>query len=246
MKKLLILQFVVFILVPLSNFIPNLFLDSPFDNDPDTLIQPANYAFAIWGPIFLGMLLYSIFQLGADRVHSPYLRKATLAATSAGLASIAFVPISYSDIQWLALADILWHLISLIILFVNLRQQIKLEKSPNTKWFYLPTQLYLGWISAATAVSFALVLRQTFGVEFPLEIEVGITVGIITALTGVAILMNGIGGGIVALVIIWALIGVCVANTNINVLQWASVGGISLIAVAVASRLVKSKGLIYS
>lgn len=246
MKRLLIFQLIVFILVPLSNFIPNIFLDSPFADDPNTLIQPANYAFAIWGPIFLGMLIYSVFQLGKDRVHSFYLKKATWAAISAGLASIAFVPISYSDIQWLAFIDIIWHLISLIVLFINLREQIKLEHNPRTKWFYLPTQLYLGWISAATAVSFALLLRQTFGVDLPLEIEISITIGIISALTGVAILMNQIDGGVVSLVIVWALVGVSVANAGIEILQWASIGGIALITIVVILRLVKGKGLSYT
>ncbi len=245
MKKLLIFQLLTFILVPIVNFVPNLFLESPFGDDPKTLIQPAGYAFSIWGPIFLGMLIFSVFQLKTERVDSPHLRTATIAAISAGWASIAFVPISYSDIQGLALVDILWHLASLIVLFIALRKQILLEKAPNTKWFYLPTQMYLGWISAATAVSVALFLRQSFGVDLPYSKEVMVTFAVIAALTAVAIFINSINGSIVSLTIVWALVGIIVANQD-SAISWAAGGAITLILLAVVVHLLQGKSLSYA
>lgn len=223
------LQLIIFILVPLVNFGVQAFTNSPFDDDPNVLIQPAGYAFAIWGPIFLGMLIYSVFQLKMERVESPHLDLATKAGISAGLASIAFVPISYTDIQWLGFIDIIWHLLSLIVLYRALYQQIQLEQEPNTHWYYLPTQLYLGWISAATAVSTGLTLRDTFGVAFETTTEVYITVGVIAALVAVALWIATKGGQMVSVTIVWALGGLIVENGMYSPILYACIIGMVLI-----------------
>ncbi|MEO0340910.1 MAG: hypothetical protein AAF242_17080, partial [Bacteroidota bacterium] len=201
------LQFAIFLIVPLVNFGVNAFFPSPFDDDAKVLIQPAGYAFSIWGPIFLGMIIYSWFQMQAARVESPHLRKATIAGIWAGLASIAFVPISYMDIQWLGFINILWHLMALVALFIFLRKQIKLESNPNTHWYYLPTQMYLGWICAATAVSAALMLTEA-GLVLDIGTQTVLTAIIIAVLATLGIFMSRQRGGIIPLVFIWALIGV--------------------------------------
>ncbi len=201
------IQFFLFIVVIIVNFGTQFFFPNQFDDDPIVYIQPAGYAFSIWGPIFIGMIIYSWFQMQPERVDSNYLKSATHAGILAGLASITFVPISYTDIQWLGFINIIWHLAALIWLFVSLRQQAKLETNTNTRWFYLPTQMYLGWICAATAVSFALTLRQTFGFEFALPTELNITAVIIVALLGVGLLLAANKGLIATLTIVWALFG---------------------------------------
>lgn len=223
------LQLLIFILVPLVNFGVQAFTDSPFDDDPEVLIQPAGYAFAIWGPIFLGMLIYSFFQAKEERVESPHLDLATKAGISAGVASIVFVPISFTDLQWLSWLNILWHLVSLIILFRALSKQIALEEHSNIHWYYLPTQLYLGWISAATAVATGLMLRDTFGLAFDQTVEVYLTVLIIMALIAVAIWITRQGGQFIGVTIVWALGGLIVENGNFVPILYACVAGMGLI-----------------
>ncbi len=225
------LQLILFILVPIVNFVPIAFLDSAFEDDPTVLIQPADYAFGIWGPIFLGMIIYSIFQVNKARTDSIHLRNATRAGILAALASITFVPISYSGLQWLGLINILWHLSALIWLFIALKAQLGIEQNKYTRWFYLPTQLYLGWICAATAVSVALFLRGTVGWSFPEPIEISIAIAVIAALAGVGIFMASKRGGIVALVIIWALIALIAENGNYDPIFYACVGAIALISI---------------
>ncbi len=93
-------QLVVFLLGPIANFLPFFIMDTPFDRNPEVLIQPAGYAFSIWGPIFLAMIIYSVFQLKMERVESPYLKTATYSAISAVFASFTFVPISFTSSIW--------------------------------------------------------------------------------------------------------------------------------------------------
>lgn len=235
-------QLAVFILVPIANFLPMFFFETPFGQSPEVLIQPAGYAFSIWGLIFLTMIIYSMFQLKMERVESPHLRTATYAAISAGLASIAFVPISYADIQFLVLPNILWHLISLIILFRALHQQIRLEPDPMTRWYYLGTQLYLGWISAATAVATALFLRE-YGMAYDTTTEVYITAGVLVALIGVALWLITKGGQAVGLTIAWALVGVIVENGTYTPIYFTAVTGIILLTGMVLYTVVQGKKL---
>jgi len=237
-------QLLIFILVPLVNFGVNFFFSSPFDDDLPVLIQPAGYAFAIWGPIFLGMLIYSWFQLKSERVESPHLTSATKAGILAGLASIAFVPISYTDIQWLGFINIIWHLVALIWLFVSLRKQILLEKNKNTHWFYLPTQMYLGWICAATAVSTALMLADA-GLILSIETQTIVTVVVIGALVLVGIIMALNKGMTVALVVIWALIGVIVENGDTALIKYAAMVGSTILFLVAMPQIIKRKRLAF-
>ena len=242
-----LLQLIVFILVPLVNF-ADVFLDfgpSPFEDDPNVLIAPAGYAFAIWGPIFLGMLIYSFYQYSDRRVASPHLRRATYAGILAGLASITFVPISYSDMQWLGWLNILWHLAALIWLFIELQQQVKLEPDPKARWFYLPTQLYLGWICAATVVSTALMLDEA-GFEPATLYQSYWAVALIGALAAVGLFMNLRGGSVVTMVVIWALVGVIAKQGDYVLIYYAALGAITLLITALVLRAVRGRYLVFS
>jgi len=238
------LQLIIFLLVPLVNFGSNLFLDSPFDDDLRVLIQPAGYAFAIWGPIFLGMIIYSWFQMSSDRVESSYLDSATKAGILAGLASITFVPISFTNIQWLSFINIIWHLLALIWLFTSLRQQIKLEKNSNTHWYYLPTQMYLGWICAATAVSAALMLSEA-GLVLGTEMQVVITSCVIGALVLIGSFMAYNRAMFVPLVFIWALIGVIVENGSYTTIYYSALVGIIILLIITIPQIIKRKRLAF-
>ena len=238
------IQFIIFLIVPLVNFGVNFFFPSPFDDDEKVLIQPAGYAFAIWGPIFIGMIIYSWFQMQSSRVESNHLRKATLSGIAAGLASIAFVPISYMDIQWLGFVNIMWHLIALILLFTALRKQVQLESNSKTPWYYLPTQLYLGWICAATAISVALTLTEV-GISPVIETQVIITVAIIGVLTLLGTFMAQQRGVIIPLVFIWALIALIVENGQYDLIKYTSMSSIILLALVVGYKLIRGQRLSY-
>lgn len=241
--NLRILQFIIFLLVPAVNFGVGFFFESPFNDDSKVLIQPAGYAFAIWGPIFLGMIIYSWFQLQQTRVPSKYLDNATKAGILAGLASIAFVPISYSDIQWLGFINIIWHLCALIWLFLSLRKQIVLEHDTATPWFYIPTHMYLGWICAATAVSSALTLTE-LGVNLDIQMQEMITVLVIAVLTGLGIYMASIKAYVIPLVFIWALIGIIVENGSFPLIRYGSLVGILLLSAITLPQIIKVKRLV--
>ena len=81
--------------------------------------------------------------------------------------------------------------------------------------------MYLGWISAATAIGFALVMKGT-SLAFSESTELLITAVVIAALVGVALFLISRNGGISAMVIIRALIGVIVANGEYNLVKYSA------------------------
>lgn len=228
-----LLQLIIFIIVPLANYSIALLGGSDrFDDDPGILNDPAGYAFAIWGPIFIGMIYYS-YRIWRETADSDLMTKACYAGISAGLASIAFVPISMSDMQWLSLVNILWHLVSLILLY---KYNIEMRNThPRlVRWIYLGPQMYLGWISAATTISVALALREA-GVQLQVMTEVGLTIGLLAVLVGVGLWLASHRGMTVAVVVAWALIGIIVKHGDIPAVVYAAAAGILLTIIGLTS-----------
>ena len=61
-----------------SSFLPELGLGQPIGNRSDairTLITPSGWAFAIWGPLFLGSTIYAIWQALPAHRHNALLAR---------------------------------------------------------------------------------------------------------------------------------------------------------------------------
>ena len=231
---------ITFILVPIVNF--GIFFFDPegerFEQDPQVLFEPAGYAFSIWSFIFIGMILWAyqvMKQLPSDH---PTVKKAAVAAISAGLASIVFAPLSLQFNQVFIWINILWHLVSLIFLF-HYNQSLR-DQFLMSRYLYIGPQMYLGWICAAFAVSSALLLRY-LGVQLTYESEQGISIVLISALGILGFLMAMNRGGTVSLVLVWALIGLAVESTSMmNMLASCAMASFFiLLAILRAKRLGK-------
>ena len=224
-KLLRLLLLLVFIAVPIANYLPFAHGGGSgrFDDDPTTRIDAAGYAFSIWGLIFLGMLLFAAFQLNNPQ-RSPHQRRAYVYLISAGLASIAFVPISMTDNYVLSMINLYWHLFSLIGAVRALRRHAAAVPRVRYGWTYLAPSVYLGWISAAT------VIATTLGL-----IDLGLTVGDPTAIyiaSALVLVLTGLGNYFAqredlayALTVSWALIAVAVAQSDAPFLMWLALGG---------------------
>ena len=207
--------FITFLLVPIANF--GIFFFDPegqrFEQDPQVLFEPAGYAFSIWSFIFIGMIIWSYQIMKKLSADDPLVKKISWAAISAGLASITFAPLSLQFNQVFIWLNILWHLVSLILLF-QYNQQLR-DQSILSKWYFIGPQMYLGWICAAFTVSTSLLLRY-LGVQYILETEQAISIVLISVLGILGFLLSMIRGGTVSLVLVWALIGLAVARSDMS------------------------------
>ncbi|NJO93529.1 MAG: hypothetical protein HC820_02635 [Hydrococcus sp. RM1_1_31] len=83
-------------------------------------VTPANYAFAIWGLIYLGLIAYGIYQLRHARRDDSRLRRADVFLIVACLAQIAWVFLFTNRLFWLSVVAMLAILFSLIGAYLHL------------------------------------------------------------------------------------------------------------------------------
>ena len=120
----------------------------------DVLIIPANYAFAIWGLIYLGLFAFAIYQVLPSQRENPNLRKTGYLLTIASIAQSIWVYLFLSRLFVLSVIAMLLILLSLMTVYLRLESGTPASRAE--KWFIrYPISIYLGWISVATIVNIA-------------------------------------------------------------------------------------------
>jgi len=200
-------------------------------------ITPANYAFAIWGLIYLGLIAYGIYQLQGPQREDPTLRRADWLLIVACLAQIAWVYLFTFQLFWLSVAAMLVILISLIAAYLALDIG-QTRASRDRRWLvHTPFSIYLGWISVATIVNVASALYISGWNGWGLSA---------TGWTIVMLLIGAIVGGIVAIqradvaftgVFIWAYVAIALRQlSNPNIALTAGGVAIALIVLLLLGR----------
>ena len=237
---------VTFILVPVVNYLPFASGDAQgrFNEDYTTRVDAAGYAFSIWGVIFTGMLLFACFQLREEKTSVHQLR-AYQCLIAAGLASIAFVPISIGQHQVLGGINLWWHLIALLGAYVNLRRHVRHHGGLHARWTYFAPSMYLGWISAATVIATALMLER-LGVRVGEATAVYLALGFLSVLTAIGLYLGSRKDGVYALTVAWALVAVAFKQQDAAVLWWGGIAGAIMLGTLVVLRLAGTRQFLYT
>jgi hypothetical protein len=182
---------------PFAGFDPDLF-PVPQDDPP---VQPAGYAFAIWGPIYLWLLTSAAFGV-VRRGDAPEGDPPRWPLAGSLAVGAAWLPVAQTSAVWATV--LIWVMLILAL--------VALLRTPATDRWLLraPLALYAGWLTAASWVSigltgagFAIVLGQ-YGWA---------VVGLLGALaTAGAVLWRLPGLPAYAVPVAWALVAVAVAN----------------------------------
>ena len=187
----------------------------------DPPVQPAGYAFAIWGPIYAWLVASAVFGL---------LRRATDPDWTA-----ARVPLCMSlgvGVPWLLIAQIsaIWATITIVVMAVTAIAALNRTPVRDRWWLRAPIALYAGWLTAASFVSLATTLAG-YGILF--DAYGWAFAGIAGALTVAIATYRRTAAPVYFASIIWALAGIVVANgmTNFLVTALAITGIIVLICV---------------
>jgi len=188
----------------------------PQNNPP---VQPAGYAFAIWGVIYLWLIAGLGFGLWRRR-NDPAWHAMRLALIPSLLIGAVWLPVALQSPIWATV--LIWAMLvpALLALFRSPRQD---------RWAAaLPVGLYAGWLSAASCVSLGL-LAAGYGYA---DETTAALVALFLALVLASAVQNqlrrapsyGIG-------VIWALVAVVVQNMtqDITVAALAAGGALALI-----------------
>ncbi len=191
---------------------------------PDPVIQPPGWAFAIWGLIYLWLVagaLYGVLRAG-QRPEWQAMRPPLMVALVIGAAWL-----------WIANASAIWGTVTLFAMAGA--AIVALLRTSDVDWWWqtAPVGLFAGWLTAASGVSLAVTLAG-FGV-------LGATSAGIIALVGVIAVAVAVFGAkptawTYALGAGWALFGVAITAVeqgNALVLPLAIAGLVGLIWIGV-------------
>jgi hypothetical protein len=201
---------------------------------------PAGYVFAIWGVIYIGWIAFAIYQALPAQKMSPRLRRLGYLFALSGVFNAAWLFCWHYNRFGLSVLVVLGLLGLLIASYLRLdvgRSRV----SAAEKWCVdIPFSVYLGWLSIATIANISLTLVASGWDGFGIAAETWAVLIVAVALV-LTLLMLGIRKDIAyALVVIWALVGISVNQTNANVVLATQVGAViaAIATVAIAVLLV--------
>lgn len=169
------------------------------------LITPANYAFIIWGVIYVGLIAYAVYQFHPERRADQRLQRTNQWLILACVAQVIWIFL-FTGQQFvasvLAMAVILGSLIAAYHTLAIGQGRVSRQR----RWMaHIPFSLYLGWIAVATVVNIAATLYAANWGGLGLN-AVAWTVVMLAVVTGLGLLILWQRQDLtVALVFIWAL-----------------------------------------
>ena len=188
----------------------------PQDNPP---IQPAGYAFAIWGLIYVWLLVGMIYGLWKRSDDPAWHAMRAPLCVSLAVGSI-WLPVAVQSAVWAAV--LIWAMLipALVALFR--------APAEDRGWALAPVALYAGWLSAASCVALGLIAA---GYDY-LDAQTAAFVFIFAALVIASGVQNQLRRGpTYGLAVIWALTAIVVQNaqTEPTVAALAAGGALALL-----------------
>lgn len=197
------------------------------------LFTPADYAFSIWGLIYLGLLAFSIFmihQAYTGGKHTDFIRKTSFWFAIANIGTCLWV------FAWLyefiAISVVLMFLILLKLLKIILNNDMELWDAPFKviAFYWWPICLFSGWITVASIANTAAFLQELGwdGSFFSQQDWTIIMIAIAVAINLLMIWLRNMRE--FALVGVWALVAIYMRHKGIyDQISWAAMAGAVLL-----------------
>lgn len=199
-----------------------------------SLFTPAGFTFSIWGVIYLGLMIFVIYQaLPSQRDNDAISRISRLFQLSC-LANAAWIVVWHYDLLWLSLLIMLLLLASLIGIYRQLLDEVEHAPVSQHLALHLPFSLYTGWITVATIANVS-VLQTANGWDSAGLTAISWTL-VKLAVAGAigATVISRVGDAVFILVIAWASYGISVMQSATPAVSGAATV-LSLLALMLAA-----------
>lgn len=203
----------------------------------EVLITPENYAFSVWGIIFLGLLSFAFFQARASQRQNPQLRRIGFLLVASSIAQIVWVIVFL--MRWFGLS--LVAMIAILLPLIETYRRLDIGKhrvSPQQKWLvHNPISIYLSWLALATILNVAILLTAAGWSGW--GISPVVWTGIAMVLAAVVAAVVAIAHGDVAYVAVfaWGLVAIAVRQWNIPELAIVALGLVAIDLIVLAASL---------
>lgn len=191
-------------------------------------IQPAGYAFAIWGLIYAWLVASAVFGIvrrgestAWDRTRIPLLISLAVGT------------------PWLAIANMsaIWATILLFVMAVLAILALLSAPEADKWWLKVPVGIFAGWLTAASFVSLG---STAAGYGFITDQLGWAYIGILGALAIAAPVLWRSASAPYGLTVVWALVGIIAANAT-SILSVAALAGLGVCVVIAIMLLSKQR-----
>lgn len=200
---------------------------------------PAGYVFSIWSAIYLGLIVFGIWQALPSQSAEPRLRAVAPWVVLTGAFNVAWLVAWHAERVALAVLPIAGLLLSLVMVYEGLRDEASRD-SPGMRFAArLPFAIYLGWITVATIANLS-VAAWAFGwrgAPFGPEVSALVMVAVAAAI-GLRVLQVR-GDVAYASVLVWAFIGIAVNAGLPSLLAFGSLACAALVLGGAVGRLAR-------
>ncbi|PVX24393.1 MAG: hypothetical protein CW691_07680 [Candidatus Bathyarchaeum sp.] len=206
-----------------------------------TLVTPAGFTFAIWGVIYILLAVFVVYQALPKNKDKPFLGGIGLLFGLASVCNVCWLLLWHYGFITYSLVLMLGLLSSLILIYRRLDIGRAAVSVKERLFVHLPFSVYLGWISIATIANVSVALTAVgwdgFGIEAATWAVVIIFVALALSLAMLAFRKD------VAfdLVVVWALIGIIVNQSEHQSIVLASEVAVGVIAVPLVVTVLLSK-----
>ncbi len=184
----------------------------------DVLFVPAGYVFSIWGLIYVGLIIYAIYQALPRNLENPRLDAIAIPFLVASAANIAWLFLWHYLVFSLTIVAMLTLLASLILIYRRLGSDTD-TAAVDERWLvHLPFSVYLAWVSVATIANASNVLSYFGWRGFGLGEETWAVIMLIVGLALVAVMSRRQRDIAYGLVFVWAYVGIGVAQAQVSTL----------------------------
>lgn len=208
-----------------------------------TLVEPAGYAFGIWGVIFLANLVFAVYQSFPEQQEDAVLDRAAIPYVAGQVFATVFAVAALADAHLLSQASTVLYFAAAIATYVLLGVGVREDGWARRICAWLPASMSAAWLLAATII----VIAQVLVVDLEATSPFGTAEGWAAAALAVAALCT------VALLIVrrdfafaavtaWALVAVGQQQDDavVDAAVIASLAAIGLVALGMVPRTAAS------
>jgi hypothetical protein len=119
-----------------------------------SLFVPANYAFSIWGVIYIAILAYCVYQLLPSQKDKPFYDRINPPLMISMFLGMVWGIVFRESMITISMVVILFSFLTAYVCLMRVHKSYKNKE--HGIWIIFPFSIYVGWLTAATFASLSL------------------------------------------------------------------------------------------
>ena len=176
---------------------------------------PAGYVFSIWLLIYIGLIVFTVFQANPTQKNNQLIRSISPAYWVASIANSTWIFLWHYEIFPLTVICMFVILAGLLVVYIKLSGMSELLSTQQKTLVMLPFSIYLGWISVATIANVSQYLYLIGWDGWEISPPIWAVIMLVVAMSIGLLMLLKEKNAAFSLVLIWAFIGIAINQSYI-------------------------------